>query len=59
VGQYTDKVDYWKNSSQKQRWVSSALMEIECRLRRVEGHRHLYRLRDALKKELNIEKLAA
>lgn len=59
VGQYTDKVDYWKNSSQKQRWVSSALMEIESRLRRVEGHRHLYRLRDALKKELNIEKLAA
>jgi transposase-like protein len=59
VGQYTDKVDYWKNSSQKQRWVSSALMEIESRLRRVEGHRHLYRLRDALKKEFNIEKLAA
>lgn len=59
VGQYTGKVDYWKNSSQKQRWVSSALMEIESRLRRVEGHRHLYRLRDALKKELNIIKQAA
>jgi putative transposase len=24
VGQLTDKVDYWKNSSQKQRWVESA-----------------------------------
>ena len=59
VGQYTDKVDYWKNSSQKQRWVSSALLEIESRLRRVEGHRHLYRLREALQKELNIVKLAA
>ncbi len=59
VEQYTGKVDYWKNSSQKQRWVSSALMEIESRLRRVEGHRHLYRLRDALKKELNLMKEAA
>jgi len=59
VGQYTGKVDYWKNSSQKQRWVSAALMEIESRLRRVEGHRHLYRLREALKKELNLMKEAA
>ena len=59
VEQYTGKVDYWKNSSQKQRWVSAALIEIESRLRRVEGHRHLYRLRDALKKELNLMKEAA
>ncbi len=59
VGQYTGKVDYWKNSSQKQRWVSAALMEIESRLRRVEGHRHLYRLREALQKELNLVKQAA
>jgi transposase-like protein len=59
VEQYTGKVDNWKNSSQKQRWVSAALMEIESRLRRVEGHRHLYRLRDALKKELNLMKEAA
>lgn len=59
VGQYTNKVDYWKNSAQKRRWVSSALMEIESRLRRVEGHRHLYRLREALQKELNIVNKAA
>ena len=52
VGQYTGKVDYWKNSSQKQRWVSAALLEIESGLRRVENHRQLYRLRDALKKEI-------
>jgi len=52
VGQYTGKVDYWKNSSQKQRWVAAALLEIESGLRRVENHRHLYRLRDALKKEV-------
>ena len=28
VGQHTDKVDYWKNSSQKHRWIASALLEI-------------------------------
>jgi putative transposase len=52
VEQYTGKVDYWKNSSQKQRWVAAALLEIEKGLRRVENHRHLYRLRDAMKKEV-------
>jgi putative transposase len=52
IGQLTDKVDYWKNSSQKQRWVASALMTIEPSLRRVKGYRHLYRLRDALKNEV-------
>ena len=25
IGQYTDRVDYWKNSNQRQRWVASAL----------------------------------
>jgi putative transposase len=59
VGQYTDKVDNWKNSSQKQRWVAAALLEIESGLRRVENHRHLYRLREALKKEIFSVKEAA
>ncbi len=52
VGQLTDKVDYWKNSSQKQRWVASALLMIEPSLHRVKGYRHLDRLRDALKNEV-------
>jgi len=59
VGQYTGKVDYWKNSSQKQRWVSAALLDIEAGLRKVDNHRHLYRLRDALKKEVCMVKEAA
>ena len=25
IGQKTDKVDYWKNSNQKQRWLATAL----------------------------------
>ncbi|MBW2039583.1 MAG: hypothetical protein JRI46_08320, partial [Deltaproteobacteria bacterium] len=28
IGQRTDKVDYWKNSDQKQRWLATALLDI-------------------------------
>jgi len=52
VGQRTDKVDYWKNSSQKQRWVASALLAIEPSLRRVQGFRYLDRLRETLQNEV-------
>ncbi len=49
------KVDCWKNSSQRQRWMAAALLDVEPRLRRVAGHRHLRKLREALKRELKIE----
>jgi len=32
IDEYAGKVDYWKNSSQKHRWVATALLEIEPRL---------------------------
>lgn len=64
LGQKTDKVDYWKNSDQKQRWVASALLDIEPRLRKIKGYRHLPRLKEALKnmiegKEMQKTKKAA
>jgi len=59
VGQYADKVDYWKNSSQKQRWIASALLEIEPRLRQIKGYRYLPSLRLALKQRLQLIKEAA
>jgi putative transposase len=49
------KVDHWKNSSQRHRWVATALVDIEPRLRKVRGYRHLPKLREALKRELKIE----
>jgi len=49
------KVDHWKNSSQRHRWLATALVDIEPRLRKVMGYRHLPRLREALKHELKIE----
>jgi len=59
----TDKVDYWKNSNQRQLWVATALLDIEPGLRRIRGYRHLPALRHALQVELNLvsnyeEKLA-
>ena len=49
------KVDHWKNSSQRQRWFATALADVEPRLRKVMGYRHLTKLREALKRELKIE----
>ncbi len=54
IEQRCGKVDYWKSSSQRQRWLAAALLDIEPRLRRIRGHQHLWKLREALKKELNI-----
>ncbi len=51
VEQRTGKVDRWRNSNQKQRWLAAALLDIEPRLRRVRGYRALPQLRDALQKE--------
>ena len=50
------KVDHRSNSSQRQRWLATALVDIEPRLRRVRGYRHLPKLRDALQRELKIGK---
>lgn len=48
LGIYTDRVCYWKNSHQRQRWVATALWEIEPSLRKVKGHAHLAELRRAM-----------
>jgi transposase-like protein len=49
------KVDCWKNSNQRHRWLATALIDIEPRLRRVMGRRHLPALRAALQRALKIE----
>lgn len=52
LGQLTDKVDHWRTSDQKHRWVASALLMIEPRLRRIKGYRQLPQLRAALQGEI-------
>jgi hypothetical protein len=46
--QYTRRVSYCKNSSQRQLWVATALLEIEPNLRKIKGYRHLPLLRWAV-----------
>jgi transposase-like protein len=47
VEQKTGKVDRWRNSSHKQRWLAASLLDIEPRLRRIKGYRALSKLRRA------------
>lgn len=51
----TGKVDCWRNSEQKQRWLATTLLDIEPRLYKVQGYHHLQRLRtliDLAQKEM-------
>jgi len=52
VGTYTQRVDRWRSSDQKQRWVARALLTIEPGLRRIKGYRHLPLLRAVLQREM-------
>jgi transposase-like protein len=49
------KVDAWKTSHQRQRWLATALLDIEPRLRRVRGYQHLPKLETALARMLKIK----
>jgi Cys-tRNA synthase (O-phospho-L-seryl-tRNA:Cys-tRNA synthase) len=60
----TDRVDRWQNSNQRQRWVASAMLEIEPGLRKVKGHESLHELRKAMaeqvhNKQIEINKIAS
>ncbi len=50
LGVYTDRVDRWQNSDQRQCWVATVLLEIEPRLNAVMGYEHLKELREAMKR---------
>jgi putative transposase len=52
VEQRVAKVDRWRTSDQKQRWLAAALLDIEPRLRRIKGFRALPLLRAALERDL-------
>ncbi len=49
------KVDRWRDSKQKHRWLAAALLDIEPRMRRVKGFRHLPQLQEAISRELRID----
>jgi transposase-like protein len=51
IARTTRRVGRWRNSNQKQRFLAAALLDIEPRLRRIKGRRHLPLLQAALEKE--------
>lgn len=54
IGRKTGRINYWRNSSQKQRWVATALLWAEQRLNKVNGYRHLLKLRESIQREIGI-----
>jgi|SRR5688572_3049752 len=50
------KIDHWKNSNQRHRWLAVALQDIEPRLRKVMGYQHLGELRGSIQNELKINR---
>jgi putative transposase len=52
AGRITRRVSRWRNSSQKQRWVATALLEIEPKLRKLKGSLYLSQLRAAMQAEI-------
>jgi len=56
MGQYTDKVDRWRNSDQILRWTATSLIDIEPRIHRIIGHRYLsvlrFKLREIVRQRL-------
>ncbi len=49
LGMHTDRIDYWQNSDQRQRWVATTMLEIESRLNIVKGYKFINELRFAMK----------
>lgn len=54
IARLTGRVTRWQNSKQIHRWVASALMDIEMRMRKIKGCEKLGNLRLALQKELKL-----
>ena len=52
LGQYTDKVDRWRGGQHIQRWAAAGLLELEGRLQKVRGFRHLKLLKMKLQEEV-------
>ncbi len=55
IAQKTDKIDYWRNSDQKHRWLAAALLDLEPRLRKVKGYKYLPQLRAAIQRTIETD----
>ena len=50
---YIGKVKHWKTSQQRYRWIASALLEVEKKMRRVNNYKQLYIMKEKVQKEIN------
>jgi len=55
IARLTGRVTRWQKSKQIHRWVASALLDIEMRLRKIRGYKKLKDLRSSLQNELKLE----
>ena len=55
IAQRTRNVKRWNNSDQRYRWLATALLDIQPRLRRIKGFRFLPALRLALRNHLALD----
>lgn len=57
LGSYLRKIKRWKSPDMLARWIAMGLIETESRMRKINNHKKLYLLREALKTELKIKKI--
>jgi len=55
LNKYVGRIKRWVNPEMQARWVATALVEVEHKMRRINNHKKLYLLRTALKSELKLE----
>ena len=55
LAKYIRNIKYWINSEMKSRWIASALLEIETRMRRVNNYDKLHLLKTAIKSQLKLD----
>ena len=51
---YIGKVKHWKSSQQRYRWIASALLEIEQKMRRVNQYKKLYLMQEKIREEMDL-----
>ncbi len=54
IGQYVGKVKRWHSSDQRHRWLATALLEVEQRMRRIDHYGDLDQLQQAIQKALEL-----
>ena len=57
MAKYVRNVKRWSNSNQRQRWVASALLELENNLNKIHNFKHLNKLQEAIKNQLSKKSL--